>query len=501
MTARNWALIFLFFSLSLLGVFSHELSLDEARPWLIVSETGWTSLVSETRCEMHCLPWFFGLKALSEIFSSPLSMQILSVLLGTVTFGLIALFSPFSFFEKVLILLNYYLFFEFNLIARPYVLMTLGLFLCALTFPSRRSHPERLSAGLLLLANSTYFGIFLSAPFALLMLYELIAGKISAVPKRRYLSYALLLAFGACVIWYSLPLTPSYGCVGLPVGDIPLSFERLRESLWDITRAFFILSTDSWNEHIADYTPWAKDLLTGVWVLAIIGISWGFRKNPRAFFLFVFSVFLFVSYRFTKPVYYGSFLRHLGALAVMYIAAVWVDRREGPPPSGFHRGVFVLFLLCGTFSGLRLFGEDLRRPFGQGEEVRSFISRPEYRDARIIADSLLFSSTYLIGTERTYTDYLDAGKETRYFPLSLGARQVYVAPAHVRGIHIVPKVREETFRRAVEEFVTSRDTRSLVIINYPARGGLMESMGLELVGEFTGAINPNEDYYVYRKKD
>jgi len=497
---RRCLLVIVFFVLSLIGAFHHELSLDEARPWLIMSETPWSLIVHETRCEMHCLPWFYALKGLSSLTVNPFSMQVLSVILATFAFGLMALFSPFSYLEKCLLLFNYYFFFEYNLIARPYMLTTMGIFFLCLSFSRRRERPVPFLLGLLFLENTTYFGIFLTFPFASLLIYEHIAGKSPWDKLTARRAYPILASYFLIGIWYALPLSSAYNCFDLNTADIPVTWNRLFASAWDVTRAFFIIGNDAWNEHAFDYSPWGKWFLISLWLLLVGSTVYSFRKHRTLFYIFISSVFIIFAYRFCKPMYFGSFLRHLGILSVIYVGCLWIARKDGVEKNRFAGLMFLLFLVTGAYSGIRLFIEDFRRPFSHGKNVHEFIHGVGYENHKIIPDSLLFTSSYLVYSEREYVDYTeDPAEEARYFPLSSGRKHVPVAPAVVRGNLLVPRIPEDMFKKVIRSWFTSNSDDALVILNYPPDYKLMSELGLRLEREFGSAVNPNENYYIFRR--
>lgn len=461
-----------------------------------MQEVSTGSIIAETRCEMHCLPWFYAIKSISSVFSNPVSMQILTILLGTFVFGLIVLYSPFSFLEKSLLLFNYYFLFEYNLLSRPYVLMTLGIVLVCMTFQNRRTRPIPFLTAILLLENSTYFGIFLTFPFLSLFAWEFLSGKLQLERRRNIQISALMVLYAGIFIWYALPVSAVYNCFNLSTKDVSVNFLRLQESIWDVSRAFFPLATDTWNEHLFDTGSTGKNLLSIFWVIFILSSLWFFRKSREAVYLLGTGVFLIFAYRFCKPIYFGSFLRHLGALSVMYVGCMWVIRKTNPD-SKILKMMFVLFLLPGAYSGIRIYKEDFSRNFSHGKEVHGFISSDEMKGYEIIPDSLLFTSPYLIYSDLRYFSFVDKNF-VRYFPLSRNRQQVPVAPAHVRGIHLVPRLPAEMLKGIISERMTG-DNRGILIINYPA-GKLPQEMNLKLIKEFKGAINANEDYYIYKRE-
>lgn len=496
MFSRNLVLILIFFLLSLIGAFQHELSLDEARVWISMQEINTGSIIQETRCEMHCLPWFYAVKSLTSVFANPFSMQVLSVLLGTLVFGLIAIFSPFTFLEKSILLFNYYFLFEYNLLSRPYVLMTLGIVLICLTFTERLRRPLPFIIAILFLENSTYFGIFLSIPFVSLFMWEFLNGKISLEKKARWKLITATAAYVCIFIWYALPVSGLYQCFNLSTKDLNVNFLRFQESSWDVARAFFPLATDTWNEHLFDTYPYARSILSLFWFGFIFLSLWFFRKRRELVYLLGTGVFLIFAYRFYKPIYFGSFLRHLGALPIMYIGCMWLWRKTNPEDKKL-KAMFILFLLPGAWSGLRMYKEDFYRNFSNGKEVNKFISSKELSNHEIIPDSLLFTSSYLVYSDRKYYSFMNKD-HVRYFPLPGNRVQVPVAPAKVRGIHLVPRLPEGILREIIRERIQGEKSEGLLILNYPA-GNMPREMNLKLLKEFTGAINANEDYSIFIK--
>lgn len=492
---QNLLLVCVFFALSIAGVAHHELSLDEARVWLSMSETTAGSIIPQTRCEMHCLPWFYGINALTAVTSNPITMQVFSVILGTLCFGLICFFSPFSLLEKLLLGINYYFLFEFNILARPYVLMTLLLVIVSVTWIRRSQSPGAFLISLILLQHTTYFGIFLSVPFIVLTLMELFQ---RGIPKRdRNLFGGFFVISSLSCLWYLLPLVGNSQCVQLPFGEVNFDGKRVADTLWALARSFFPIVTDTWNEHFFDVNPWGRPVFIGFTCFFFLGALWIFRKERNTLFLFASGLVIIFLYQLTKPIYFGSFFRHLGSLPVFFVVCVWLFRLKHD--GKLLRSFFLLFLLAGAYSGTKIFIEDFRREFSNGPAVHRFLSRSENQDREILPDSMLFTSSYLVYSDRAYFNYLTGGEE-RFFGLGTDRKHPPITGAVVRGIHLVVKLPDEVLLPVIRERAEKAPGKTLVILNYPPTAEFLREANLIPVTEFTGAVNALEDFRIYRPR-
>ena len=175
------SLLFVFFGLSLLGAYHHELWLDEAHHWLLARDsTSIGDLISKTRQEGHPILWNVLLFCISKVTSDPIWMQVFHTIMATSAVYVILKYAPFKLWLKVLFIFGYYMLFEYNLISRNYILGVLFLFMACSFYPKRRDKPIYYLGCLALACNTHAMFLIPSCGLVVLWIIELLkSGKLS----------------------------------------------------------------------------------------------------------------------------------------------------------------------------------------------------------------------------------------------------------------------------------------------------------------------------------
>lgn len=146
----------LFFGLSLIGIFYHELWLDESHHWLLARDSdSIVNLYSNMKYEGHPILWNIILYSISRFSHNPFWMQLFHILISTFMVYTFLKKNPFRLLFKILFIFGYFIVYEYTLISRNYSLGILFLFLACSLYQKRKE--KFISYALFLgIANNTH---------------------------------------------------------------------------------------------------------------------------------------------------------------------------------------------------------------------------------------------------------------------------------------------------------------------------------------------------------
>ncbi len=194
--ARRVSLLFVlpFLIFFLVQLFHHQLWQDEINAWgIAVASPTLRQLFTYLHFEAHPSIWYLLLWPVARFTANPLGMKAVQAGIGVAIYLWIALKSPFSRWEKLLLYCSYFVSFEYTVLSRMYGV----LLLLALIYAYRRAtRPGSILAFALLLGlmiNTDIMGLLLS--FALIAEYLVYLAshpeQARAIPKPRIWAAAI----------------------------------------------------------------------------------------------------------------------------------------------------------------------------------------------------------------------------------------------------------------------------------------------------------------------
>src|SRR5262249_9628534 len=174
------ALFVLLMVVNVIRTLHHAMWRDEMQIFMLAlySSSPWSVLL-KLKYEAHPALWHILVWGVTRLTSDPMWMQVLHIGLAVGVWTIIYWWSPFSRLEKILLLLSYFLFWEYFVISRSYVLIALIAF-AFIAWRERRPRPAFLLWLLLgLLANVHMFGAIWSMVLAAMLAFE---GRRRSVP-------------------------------------------------------------------------------------------------------------------------------------------------------------------------------------------------------------------------------------------------------------------------------------------------------------------------------
>jgi hypothetical protein len=390
------ALVLPFVLLLAVDCWHHDMWGDELHAWgLTVGSGSLGELFHNLHYEGHPGLWHLMLWIPSRLSPSPIGIRLVSFAVGAAIILMIGLVSPFSRAEKILLLLNYFIVFEYTVMARNY---GIGLLLAMLYAVVRRGATERpVLAGLLLgaMANANVYALFLSGFLAL--------------------EYGWHRAFGAG--------RPSWmGVVGLVPGGVLYCALLLLAALTlrpppDITHQFRAgggteLGGVAWfglaalHTLVAPFVPIdfsfpASFAFPGNWfehgrrVLAaacllplILAAQWTVLRHARPLLLALAGTALAVT--IFQVLFYPAAIRHLGVMFIGFIVALWLLRERLPAQSSPVSWPVLALLALGALGGGTALAGQWMRPFAVDDQAVQWLRANGFADTPIIGGTDMY---------------------------------------------------------------------------------------------------------------
>jgi hypothetical protein len=445
----------------------------------------WTNL----RYEAHGILWDALVWGVAHVTANPMWMQVAHATIAAAIWLIVYRASPFTRLEKFLLLLSYFLFFEYFVVARSYALAVL----CGFGFVALRQYRPAsllvpwLVLGLManLVAHATIWSIALALVFAFeewrydmrfllggaLYLALLAFGIATMVPAPDYGPWTAEPAFDldnlnnalATMLGGFLPLDPGWphavrAFLTEPHAPVPFFWNPL-----PIQPVLAVTSAD------------ASHLLR---LAAILAVPIGFcallaGRRVLEFCLAYAGIMVFaVLWHFTGA------SRHNGLVFVAFVAAVWAARtREPHPPLSLP---FVALLGVNALGGVMTLGSEFNT-FSQSHNAARWI------ESNNLALPLIGQRDAQVSSVAGY----------------LG-RPVYYLECECRGTFILWNGRRqsplstEQFRARLARALDCEGSTAILIRSRPLSADELPSGAIStLLESFTGAIT-DENYWIYR---
>jgi hypothetical protein len=377
---------------SVQGILGHSLWRDEVHVWNfgLDSEDIISLYKNMYHQEGHPLAWHALILGVQQLTTNILALKVVQTILSLGCLALITYLSPFKHLEKLLIVLGYYISFEYGVISRSY---TLGTFIALVyvvisKFPNRQYFLYRMIL-LSILANTSLFGFFLSSGFFSFELFHKNSFKSWKELKQRrnfYIGYFMLLVswvFSLSLMWEDPKIT--YIATPLFLG---FNFEKFINLFKTLLMAFFPLpdfqQSRYWNTLFIGN---CDELFQGVVYVTIIGsLIMILRRLDRA----IASIFLITFIETTVLCYthFNPSLRHIGIEWIAFLGTIWIsiDQNTHGVKDGLWRAYLVALLLFQAISGITIQYLHTQSPFSAGETAANWIQDHHLQDRPLLGD-------------------------------------------------------------------------------------------------------------------
>ncbi|MBA2609284.1 MAG: hypothetical protein H0U92_10120 [Actinobacteria bacterium] len=278
----------------------HEPWFDEAQAWLLARDASvYDLIVKYPRYEGSPALWHLILAVPAKLGAPYITLQILSGAGAFLTAVLIVVRSPFPPWMRAALPFSYWLFYQYGVVARSYVLLGPLLFILATVWPTRRERPVRILVLLLLLANVSFHGFLIAGGVMAVQTIELRRTWAELSPRQRRLHVGAQICLGVMAAALFVQLRPPPDASFVSARDFHFRVDDAWRAARKITQGGF--------------TGSGLTLLLGVIPTLV------FLKRSRGVLLWLLPTAAVIAFSVIR--YFNIW--HQGVLVLIWIFALW----------------------------------------------------------------------------------------------------------------------------------------------------------------------------------
>lgn len=315
----------------LLGVctvsFFHEPWFDEAQSWAIAR----SGTIKEILFE---IPHYEGPPPLWHLILAPfaklgapyeLSLAAVNIFFMTLAVAVLLFKSPFPKLIRCLLPFNFFLFYQYGVVSRPYCILVLAIFLAAACYKNRNEHPVKYLLCLALMCAVHSYGIIIAGCLCIVWLIEIFteykkSGKLADILKDRrcWLMFCLLI-FAMLVMAAIVPDENVY------LGGKMSSETEKKFDFSCINILFcFVIFSDSIITSFFNYAGVPSEIASQIPVIVVsillvaLFVTITYRNKKLLTFLLPYGVLsIFGSFVYISP-------HHIGVITAFVIFVLWI---------------------------------------------------------------------------------------------------------------------------------------------------------------------------------
>lgn len=383
---KSYVLLILILYVAILSlmIVRHEPWSDETQAWLLARDASFSDLfIKYLRYEGAPGLWHLILMIPAKLHFPVEMLQIISGFFAIAGVYVFLRYSPFPKVIKVLVPFTYFIFYQYAVVARAYVVFPLLFFLLASIFHKRRKHPFIFFGLLMAIACLTIQGTFLAIGILLAHYIEVLREWKVLSPKERreqlitVACFILLMLVFAFVLW------------------IPMDYYRNRyhgvfSPLNCLTKALITFT----NALVTDFVDGVQRNLLFSIILFLPGLfTWYMTlrtmlyKRLAYYFIFPLSIMaLLVNHILISPWNYGIlFIYWLFMLwiSIEDVAPVCIEKDQRVRKVLYPLVIIVLFVQCyWSYTALKF---DWRYAYSGGKSVAHYIKSHHLENKKIYA--------------------------------------------------------------------------------------------------------------------
>ena len=492
-------------------VMKHGLWRDEAQAFVIARDAGsFHEFFHVMQYEGHPPLWHILLFLLTRITVAPAAMQWFHLLMAGATVYLVARFSPFTAWIKILFAFGYFQLFEYGIIARNYQIFVLLTVAVLVVWQQGLGKGKRqylwLGILLFLLCLTHVSGVILAAGLGVMLLLESALSRDGwRAVRRNWLQFMVGIIVAAAGAWLAVRLLTPPPDASFHNTDF---FFR-----WNSLRADFTLGT-LWNAYVPipqwrDMHFWNSNFLGGEGGVSSLFLSarapsqlfpFGAASTRAMIFIAIAIVLMLFSLSWRAIVLYlvstGGLLlfsysrfegdlRHHGALFIALIAGfwmAWVFQRSDPAAlwkrvlRALPRGALTMLLVAHVVAAWVACYYAWHFPFSPARQAATALSKVLTPDDQLMVyqgPEYVSLAAYLPGRKFYLPD------ENRWGTYAIWQLPTRSAPGGLDGA-----------------FQLAQKSKKPVILI--ASGNLPTPPGVTFLGGYAGSIVGDENYFFYR---
>lgn len=315
----------------LLGVctvsFFHEPWFDEAQAWAIARSGSLKEILFEIpHYEGHPPLWHLILVTFAKLGAPyELSLAVVNIFFMTLAVAVLLFKSPFPKLIRCLLPFNFFLFYQYGVVSRPYCILVLAIFLAAACYKNRNEHPVKYLLCLALMCAVHSYGIIIAGCLCIVWLIEIFteykkSGKLADILKDRrcWLMFCLLI-FAMLVMAAIVPDENVY------LGGKMSSETEKKFDFSCINILFcFVIFSDSIITSFFNYAGVPSEIASQIPVIVVsillvaLFVTITYRNKKLLTFLLPYGVLsIFGSFVYISP-------HHIGVITAFVIFVLWI---------------------------------------------------------------------------------------------------------------------------------------------------------------------------------
>jgi hypothetical protein len=483
-----------FFVISAIGIFHHELWLDEAQHFLIGRDSNTlTELYYNMQYDGHVRLWNYCLFFISHYVSAnPVAMQVFHLIIICTTVFVFVRYAPFDMITKLLIISGYFFLYEYNVISRNYALGILFLFTACKLLGQGNKNLLWVGLLLVLMCNTHLFFAFAASGIFIYVSYGSLKQKNF---DAYFFVFALLfvIALSSVIIQIKIPSDNTYFH---PEKIEISSINTISSAFYGLAKGFLPIplskNGDFWNHFFFDNLPSFLQMF-----LALVLLIYPFlllRKSKTALLFYAVSGFLLLLFLFISQSWAS---RYFGMFFIFFIVAAWLagnesvnifsieKLRNGTAKAKLFYVFFYFILVCHVFSGVYAYGNDLARPFTEAKNAIRYLQSNHLDTNTIIVDGY--------GSGPALSAYL--GKPVFYLNIDMLGSFCYWKKSY---FEVPPKPLAEELMKS--SYVATQTDFLLVSVRQVSVGEIRCTNCIyqfDELNRFTHGIK-KPDYYIYK---
>lgn len=470
-----------FLALSCFMVLRHELWIDESYHYLLARDSfSVGDLLANGSHSGHPLLWNLLLYAYKFLFPGIVAMQILHCTIASVCVFLITRYAPFCRLEKMLIVFGYFFLYEYNIIAKNYILGFCLVFAALVLYSVKK--PFWIVTVLLALAcNAHLFTLFVSLS---LFLYILIQKEEKSSNKNLLLCIPVMAMGIFIAAMQILPSVDQFHQYAQSDAPSFFSLDRLGRSLGVVCRGLFnipdLRKSDYWNSNLFFNLSRISCYLLSL--LAMLIIAFGFKRHKKIALLFLMPVLGIMAFVYVMPLATG--VRYWGYSYIMLIICFWLYAQQQEPQRLMNLffktvlGIQVIMAIPALFI-------DYSRPFSNAKYAAESIQQKGLSGKPLFVQSLSLGPSLSAYNGRPV--YYPAAKNAGSFSYEIAGKTL-------RANEFLEESRRDLEEMKLKEavLVMKEPFELQKITKTTAR-----DCSISYISVHTGAVITSEDYYLY----
>lgn len=315
----------------LLGVctvsFFHEPWFDEAQAWAIARSGTIKEILFEIpHYEGHPPLWHLILVPFAKLGAPyELSLAVVNIFFMTLAVAVLLFKSPFPKLIRCLLPFNFFLFYQYGVVSRPYCILVLAIFLAAVCYKNRNEHPVKYLLCLALMCAVHSYGIIIAGCLCIAWLIEIFteykkSGKLADILKDRrcWLMFCLLI-FAMLVMAAIVPDENVY--LG---GKMSSETEKKFDFSYINILFCFVIFSDSIITSFFNYAGVPSEIASQIPVIVVsillvaLFVTITYRNKKLLTFLLPYGVLsIFGSFVYISP-------HHIGVITAFVIFVLWI---------------------------------------------------------------------------------------------------------------------------------------------------------------------------------